>query len=212
MSRTGPDPRPLVLALLAACGQGVDRVEATSCDPVADTGCPADEHCRLAEGGRRACLPPESNIAGSVPCTPGSCAPGEACARVEGYLACRPVCRLAAPVCATDATCSYALDDTHGLCVSACRPLPPHPEDDCPLGACAPVAGLEHPICVATGPSADGEPCDANRCGPWLACLEDDDGVRCRSLCEPGRDDQCPDPSVCSGEVAGLPLGYCRGS
>ena len=197
------------LALAAsACGQGVDRVTPVHCDPVEDTGCPPGEHCRLGDGGRKACLDQETVT--DVACTPGSCVPGEACARVEGYLACRPVCTLVDDACPDGTVCSYALDETHGVCVGPCRVFPSEPIEDCPAGTCAPILGLPFPVCMAVGEARSGEACREVRCGRALACLEAEDGIFCRPLCEAGRDDQCPAPWVCSGEVAERDLGYCR--
>lgn len=212
MRMSSPDASVCVRALavaggLLACG-GVDSVPVTSCDPVADTGCPEGEHCRLGEDARTLCLATE--MSATARCTVGSCAPGEACAAVEGYLACRPVCRLASPACAGEATCSHALDSDFGVCVSPCRPFPEDAAEDCPDGACAPVLAAPFPICVALGPARLGDDCTEVRCGRALACLSADDGVLCRAMCRLGEDALCPAPQVCSGEIADRGLGFCR--
>jgi hypothetical protein len=192
---------------MSACG-GVDTIPVTPCDPVDDTGCPAGEHCRLGEEARTLCLAPEPPVAAR--CSVGSCAPGEACADVEGYLECRPVCRLDAPDCPAPATCSHALDADFGVCVAPCRPFPEDGIDDCPDGACAPVLAAPFPICVGLGAARLGDDCTETRCGRALACLSADDGVLCRAMCRLGEDALCPAPQVCSGEVADRGLGFCR--
>lgn len=199
--------RAAVAALLSACG-GVDDAPAMPCDPLADTGCAAGEHCRVRENGRTLCLTPETAV--EAQCTPGSCAPGEACARVEGYLACRPLCPLDTETCPEPAVCRYALNETYGLCVSPCEPFPSTSVEACPGGACAPTLSLPFSVCVGLGPGRLGEDCHTQRCGRALACLSADDGVLCRALCTLGEDSLCPPPQICSGEVAERALGYCR--
>ncbi len=193
---------------LMACGEGVRTVPETSCDPVADTQCPRDMHCRLVADGRTICLAQRPALAG--PCVPGSCAPGEACVELEGALGCHVVCDLAAPDCAGDASCAYrpTEDSPWGLCSPRCDAELP-----CPAGqTCAPTAQLSHRVCAAVGPAAVGEPCSGDtRCGLGLACLIDVDGApRCQRLCDPS-DDRCP-AGVCVGRVRQVPdVGYCTG-
>lgn len=193
--------------LVSACG-GVDAVPVITCDPIADTGCPTGEHCRLGEEARTLCLAPETPAPGG--CTVGSCSPGEACADVEGYLRCRPICRLEAPACAGDSVCSHALDAEFGVCVAPCRPFPDDGVEDCPGGACAPILAAPFPVCVGLGPARLGDDCSETRCGRALACLSADDGVSCRALCRTGEDALCPAPQRCTGEVAERGLGFCR--
>jgi hypothetical protein len=201
----------LVAGLLVAAGcGGVDEVRPVSCDPVADTGCPSGEHCRLDGRGATLCLSPASPPEGAV-CGSGSCGAGEACVRVEGHLACRPLCELDAAdgACEAGARCAYALTERIGVCVAPCDPFPGDGAEPCPGGTCAPVPDLPYPICVATGGARLDEPCTSKRCARSLGCLSAADGTRCRALCEPGRDDHCPSPLRCGGEVARADLGYC---
>lgn len=196
--------------LLLACG-GVDDARPVHCDPLADTGCPSGEHCRLDAVGATLCLAP-TPVPDEGGCGTGSCAPTEACVRVEGYLACRALCDRAAgddAACPGDARCGYALTDRYGVCVPPCDPFPGDGPDPCPGGTCAPVPDLPFPTCVATGSARLGEACASRRCARRLACLEAGEGAHCRPLCEPGRDDQCPAPLECGGEVAIAGIGYC---
>lgn len=199
----------LAAIVVGACGR-VEHVQATDCDPLADTGCPEGEHCRLGAEGERLCLALEA-APPDVACTPGSCSPGETCAQVEGFLACRPLCVVEDGTCPGDAACTHALDETYGVCVARCDPFPAAGRpDDCPGGTCAPVPDVAYPICVALGPARAGDECRSVRCGRALTCLAADDGIRCRSLCRTGEDALCPAPLVCAGEVADRGLGYCR--
>jgi len=194
-------------SLTLGCG-GVEEARPFACDPLDDTGCPAGEHCRLNSARGALCLAPTSAPAG-VPCGTGSCAPSETCARVEGHLACRPLCDLDEGTgCTGEARCAYALTDRFGVCVGPCDPFPGGSEP-CPGGTCSPVRDLPFPVCVATGPARLGDDCTFERCARSLACLAAGDGARCRPLCEPGRDDLCPAPMRCGGEVSAAALGYC---
>lgn len=194
--------------LALGCG-GVDEARPLTCDPLEDTGCPAGEHCRLDGAGATLCLAPASAPAGAA-CGAGSCAPSETCVRVEGHLACRPLCDLDGGLgCTGEALCAYALTERFGVCVGPCDPFPGSDPEACTGGTCSPVRDLPFPVCVATGRARLGDDCTRERCARSLACLAAGDGARCRPLCEPGRDDQCPAPMRCGGEVSGAALGYC---
>ena len=202
----------LTLALVG-CGQGAQRAAPVNCDPLADTGCPAGEHCRLGEDGQRLCLaqtdPPDTG------CLPETCAPGEACTWVEGLLACRPLCALEGRPCVAPLTCAYALTATLGVCVAPCAPFGPDGAgasagaERCESGTCAPTPHGDFLICQAIGPVRSGGDCNAERCGQGLACLGDEAAVTCRTLCPAGDDAFCPPPLRCLGLIQGSPLGFC---
>lgn len=202
----GDRARLLLVLALSACGDGVrDGVAVTGCDPVAGEGCPVDQACRVLGDGRTQCFAAASAIAAER-CTVESCPEGEACAIVEGVLACHALCRLDAP----DAGCACAYRLAAGSPWGVC-PRPCELGDDCGADAtCAPTPALPHTICVATGPAEAHEPCERARCGHGLACLAREGEARCRRLCRPGDDTPCEVGTVCAGIVGGVEaLGYC---
>lgn len=181
------------IAVGVACTDGVQQVEPVDCDPIANTGCPAATHCRLLAAGERACL--SMGAPTQTGCSPGNCAPGEACVVIEGHQACRAACEIGADAACAVGTCGYALSDgPWGVCLTPCT-----------LGACdaettcAPIAAARHPICVAVGEAQAGAPCSAARCGPGMGCLLRDDEPRCTPLCRPATNDDCP-----SGQCVGI--------
>lgn len=208
---TRPDRRPwaagLALCLAWACGEGPRTAPAIDCDPVADTGCPADEHCRLRAGGSTVCV--EQTEAPAEGCDPSACAAGETCAEVEGLIACRRLCRMDAPDCPTGGQCAYTVTKELGVCVAPCDPFGDRGLEGCQEGTCAPTTAAPFLVCQANGPVRAGEDCTEQRCGASMACLDVNDESQCRTLCRPGSDELCPPPQVCLGQVQDLKLGYC---
>jgi hypothetical protein len=205
-----------LLWILPSCGEGVHAPKgATDCDPVEDEGCGRGLHCRLVADGETTCLPPSSRIMGGVACAAATCDPGQACVVVEGHLGCQPVCRIGDDTaCGADGRCAYRVGSAEaefGVCAPRCSLA----GRECGAGTtCAPSADLGFPVCVAAGAVGNDEPCDATaRCGTDLACLLDENGPRCRVLCDPAR---LPDPCIvgqCTGRVRPVPeVGFCVGS
>lgn len=192
--------RYVPLLLLLACGDGVQQTPPADCDPVENTGCPADEHCRVGVDGATFCLAPQNTTA---VCVTGSCPGGQVCLRVEGRLACHALCR-PGEVCVNGGDCAYPLGTDFGVCETPCST-----DADCGSGSCGFGASLDRLICVGTGEVAAGGECSEARCAAGLLCLARDGVARCEERCEPGAPDACAG-APCNGMVGGFPeLGYC---
>ncbi len=191
----------LSLLCALACTDPVRAPRPTECDPVADEGCPTEQRCRVVAGGGTACLAQEM---ATETCTAGSCEPGEACLRAEGFLTCRRVCLLDDDGGCPGA-CGYAFGagSPYGACAEPCT------LGDCAAGAtCAPVPERGWPVCVAAGPAEAGDDCAQTRCAQGLACLALDETPRCIAVCDP--ESGAPCPNRCSGVIEGVGgLGYC---
>lgn len=188
----------------AGCGEGLRTEEGAGCDPVADTGCPEGEHCRVVAGGRFVCLSPLAGAAEGG-CVPGSCPPRNACLAVGGLRACRPLCRGDGD-CPDGGRCALRVEE--GLAdVQACA-FPCTLAEGCPEpGAHCTVAGdLPFPVCLAAGGAGPGAPCDAARCAAGLGCVRglDDAEFACRRLCDPTGAVECPDGERCRGVIEGV--------
>ena len=198
----------MAVVLSVGCTDGVQQVEPIDCHPLTDEGCPAGTHCRLLAAGARACLAPGAPT--PMGCAPGNCAVGEACAVIEGRAACRAVCDLNLEGACAEGTCGYPLVESDGqawgVCLRSCT------LGSCAAGAtCAPIAAARHPICVAAGDAAAGEPCSVARCAAGMGCLLRDDEPRCTPLCRPGMSVDCP-MGQCVGIVRDSEgLQYCDG-
>lgn len=77
----GVDGGPVV------CASGVD---AGTCDPIEQCGCPADQHCQVGDGGMPGCAPNMGmKVRGEQCQAPSQCGPGLSC----GYSVCTNACR-----------------------------------------------------------------------------------------------------------------------
>jgi hypothetical protein len=202
--------RPIEIAvavLLMACEPVVHDAPVTACDPIRGTGCGQNEVCRVTTDDVTLCLAPEVLVPGA-PCTARSCAPGEACAQVEGAVRCWPVCELEGADCAEGGRCTWALGERWGLCAAPCR-----------LGAVTDClepthCGLSPPLpfttCVRRGDAAVGEPCGPEApCDGGSACLDEGEGPRCRVLCDDALV-SCASGTACAGRIEGIDgIGYC---
>jgi hypothetical protein len=209
-------PARLLLALtglsLIGSGAGCDDLQPVDprlCNPVTAEGCPTGFICRLVAGGVTDCLAPAEPPANRV-CQPGTCDPGEACATIEGALGCHPVCALDDDQCVGLGACTYLLgpDSDWGICAPHCTLAEPCAGDL----SCVPTAGLTHLVCAASGPAAQGAPCDdAQRCQLGLACLISEGRATCRQLCDPVGPAVC-DAGACIGQIMQADdVGYCAG-
>ena len=189
------------LAALVACDDQARQTQPEQCDPVANEGCPAGDHCRVVSGGGTACLPLESVASG---CAASSCPAGQSCLRVEGWEGCRDVCRVEDGAGCPDA-CVYRVGEfgAWGACAADCR------LGTCPGElTCAPVPVWDRPVCVTTGEAGQGEPCELARCQAGLACLALDGDPRCLRVCDP--ETQVPCEGACNGVITNLTgLSYC---
>jgi len=101
---------------------GTPSCENTTCDPVADTGCPLPEaHCYIDAGntgiGEPYCFSPAGTTATGEVCSVSSdCIPGDICLSTGwGEPTCRIICELANPVCPDGTTCNGW--STYGICM-----------------------------------------------------------------------------------------------
>jgi len=178
---------------LSACDDGLHHAPGLSCDPLKDEGCPSGTHCRLLPDGQ-ACLAPSAPPSG-LNCDSASCSPSEVCSKVEGRLACYPLC-LEDEECGPG-RCAYEVG-AWGLCVQPCDLIL-----GCDSGAaCAPVLGLSFPICIAAGEEEQGALCGG--CQAGLACLSQEGEARCLPLCLPEAPRLCPLGSRCEGPIEGV--------
>ncbi len=196
----------LLCALSVGCGEGLRTAQPVDCDPQLDEGCPAGQHCRLIEGGARACLAPTTAPEGAR-CDPASCAPSEACLKAEGRLACHQVCVLATGEgCAAADACVYRVNEAGGewgVCAEACTL-----SEGCD-GACAPSEAYAQPVCIEAGPAREGERCLDTRCAAGLACLTFEAQPSCVRLCDEAHPELCQG-ARCIGPIPAVPsLRYC---
>ncbi|MFN3202427.1 MAG: hypothetical protein ACE366_28770 [Bradymonadia bacterium] len=192
---------------LMGCGEGAREVVPSQCDPYANTGCSEDAICRIVGDGQTLCLAQEAQP--EAPCSPGSCAAGEACVEIEGLLGCKAICSPEGD-CEDGASCAYRVGDSPWrLCIPPCDPL----EGCGPSATCAPTPILPYPQCVADGTLDEDDPCGgAERCGHGLVCIQQDGAARCLPLCTPDDAVPCPEAQSCLGEIPGFTtIGFCPG-
>lgn len=164
-----------------------------------------------------ACLPAGLGAAGSACRDSTDCAPTYECVGASGAGTCRRYCCYTA--CGAGTFCDVQPEaNATGpatVAVPVCMPVRP-----CGLlgevtdaGACAQYAETCAVVslangyaesCVATGPAAVGESCDARHCGAGLTCLGAWGSRLCYKLCHTtDASSDCPPTQACAG---GLPL------
>lgn len=224
----------IVPVLLACNGAASDRAEtsadAGNCDPLAQTGCAADEKCTYTRFSAQPLCWPNGIVpvhgdcsvdpSGKDDCERGSMCTATALADSDPNAAVpHAVCRA---YCADDAGCVasgseslrceiVATNRRAGLCVNVCTPL----SADCaPLGTCAgkrlDIDGrTEFMVCHFAGAGTAGSMCAIeDECGPDLIC----EGTvpfkttgTCKQLCD--RTHACVSGTSCS--TADLEVGQC---
>ena len=94
---------------------------ATTCDPIAGTGCKAGS-CYPAKGGF-ACVCPAGTAASGEPCgTSKECLPGRVCVGATAPGVCRPVCDPGASTCPASSDCTAITG--YGGKLGYCDPAP----------------------------------------------------------------------------------------
>lgn len=184
---------------------------------VADADCAEPYFCQAFGSGQQLCAQLCNPNAGNCPsgflCYPysngsdGVCLPGEDTGTEPG-----------GELLATGLPCNTSLECESGLCVGEsgggafCRQQCGG-DPDCPQGQeCSPLTSVNYGACVPAsgtdpGPlGAPGDPCQGpDDCQSGL-CVQDEDGVACRSSC--GTDGDCPAGQECF-PLSGVNFGAC---
>ncbi len=209
-------------ALFVVAGQGISdglyRIALTgtppmsSCDPLAQIGCPNGQGCFLSGPGDLATCAPSGGGGLQATCgTSAECARGYQC--LQGF--CAQICSTAGVPCpgATPYCQTGPGNASLGVCLTSAPP-----------SACDPVAstGCTSPdVCQVTtdgqhtcGPAGNGvenQPCGQNSdCGRGLGCFYDPDGGwLCRPYCDTRTTGSCPQQTQVCQPLGPDWAGYC---
>jgi hypothetical protein len=167
------------------------------CDPVAQTGCEADEKC-TSSMGVVACKPNGTKAAGEA-CTASqandNCRAGTACQTGK----CRQICAPDAETCLCSKVAGFFQDVDLGLCQTRCSPTLQDCGDD--KEACFHVGYEGDSACLPSNGVANGQACAySNDCIAGHDCLISNPETgepMCARQCNPTASGGCAKDSVC---------------
>jgi hypothetical protein len=209
--RTGSDA-----GSTAGAGGGADA--GLTCDPVAQTGCPAGDKCSIPP----ACIAAGSVGEGQLCASAGfdDCASPDLCIGDGTAHLCRQACRVGSdchqPAVSAGATpepnnlgrCLISLGGTtFEVCTLACNPVAAAGPSGCPAGyACqyfqtTPVP--EATDCEPAGTAGENADCTTTACAGGLACVSTGTTQRCRQVCRTGNNADC----AVAGDTCVMPTG-----
>jgi hypothetical protein len=225
-----------LMPIVGDCGSDEDCIEGTcykhagggggggadmgsTCDPVAQSGCPAGQKCYVSASGSFVCKAAGTKMLGQA-CTSGlgdDCAAGLHCAADGTPAICRQYCnhdsdcQQAAAMSGTEAEptnvprCFEGLSSSNvKLCSVSCDPVLANNDSGCPTGrACGFFTSATNPVeytdCYVSKGIGDGQPCaNLTDCVAGDTCAESGGGTpRCRPTCRPDQPSDCAAPSQC---------------
>ena len=184
----------------------IEEPAASSCNPIANTGCAEGEKCIYDESDAKICAP-AGQTPGGAPCQDtAECMEGM-CLQLNGtepycYTFCKTIGH-----CPDNAPCQELQDSPYKVCkiddlYDNCNIL----AQDCEAGkGCYSVASEDLPVCIPEGDSPLGGECEGPiDCIPGAHCVN----FRCYELCDKNDPNACGLFGKCSSTVA-AGVGYC---
>lgn len=189
-----------------------DPASLSTCDIANQAGCPAGQHCLLAnETGQTFCATPGELPVGAA-CRSEQCVFGSQCLSLDaaspGENTCTQLCNPLFPPFGCDCL-GLSFSDDVGVCgpppESACNLLDPA---SCPAGQACQYPGGSFGVCGTPGSVPEGQSCFGEVCAAGLDCYGDDPASGFSGTCYRFCDLAAPDCEFCF-DVGTAGIGRC---